>query len=66
MERYAKLTKLRVTVDLDKAKDSMEDHLMEQSMELGVHGCDKDGAYHMWYGSRTDLVEFKNVKVLEK
>ena len=60
------MTKLRVTIDLDKAKDSMGEHLMEQAMELGVHGCDKDGAYHMYYGSRTDLVEFEDVEVLEK
>jgi hypothetical protein len=27
--------------------------------------CDNDGVYHMWYGDRTDLVEFEDVEVLE-
>lgn len=58
--------KIRVTIDLDKAKETMQDHLVEQAMEIGVHNCDNDGVYHMWYGDRTDLVEFEDVEVLEK
>jgi hypothetical protein len=60
------MTKIRVTIDLDSAKDSMQSHLEEQGMEVGVHNCDKDGAYHMWYGERTNLVSFEDVEVLEK
>jgi hypothetical protein len=54
--------KIRVTIDLDKADDSMHEHLSEQSMELGVHGCDEKGIYHMYYHSRNDLVEFEDVQ----
>ena len=60
------MTKIRVTIDLEQADDSMREHLSEQAMELGVHGCDKDGVYHMYYGSRTHLVEFEDVEVLEE
>jgi len=60
------MTKIRVTIDLDKAADSMSEHLQEQAMEIGVHGCDEEGVYHMYYKNRTDLVEFENVKVLRK
>jgi hypothetical protein len=57
--------KIRVTIDLDEADTSMRRHLNEQSMELGVvHGCDKNGAYHMYYQERTNLVEFTDVEVL--
>jgi hypothetical protein len=59
------MTKIRVTIDLDKASDSMRDHLEENAMEIGIHNCDKDGVYHMWYGDRTNLVEFEDVEVLE-
>lgn len=58
--------KIRVTIDLDQAKESMNNHFSEQSMQLGVHGCDKEGAYHMFYHNRTDLVVFKDVEVIEE
>jgi len=58
--------KIRVTIDLDQADENMSNHLSEQSMQLGVHGCDKDGAYHMYYHSRTDLVVFEDVEVLKE
>lgn len=59
------MTKIRVTIDLDEADGSMREHLTDQSMELGVHGCDDKGAYHMYHHCRTDLVEFTDVEVLE-
>ena len=58
--------KIRVTIDLDKAHDSMGELFSEQSMSLGVFGCDKDGAYHMYFHNRTDLVTFENVRVIKK
>lgn len=57
--------KIRVTIDLDQAEEAMNDHLSEQSMQLGVHGCDKEGAYHMYYHSRTNLVKFYDVEVIK-
>ncbi len=58
--------KIRVTIDLDQAEEAMNNHLSEQSLQLGVHGCDKEGAYHMYYHSRTDLVKFYDVEVIEE
>lgn len=58
--------KIRVTIDLEKADESISSLFQEQSRELGVFGCDKDGAYHMYYKSRTDLVTFENVRVIKK
>ena len=58
------MTKIRVTIDLNEADSSMREHLTDQSMELGVHGCDENGAYHMYYQERTNLVEFTDVEVL--
>ena len=54
--------KVRVTIDLDD-----DESLSEMgSLERGVYGVDKEGVYHMWYGSRTSLVEFTNTKVVSK
>ena len=58
--------KIRVTIDLDQASENMNSHLADQSMQLGVHGCDKEGAYHMYFHSRTNLVEFTDVEVVEE
>ncbi len=58
--------KIRVTIDLDKADESMHELFSDQSYTMGVFGCDKEGAYHMYFHSRTDLVKFYNVKVIEK
>jgi len=58
--------KIRVTIDLEKADESISQLFSDQSLTMGVFGCDKDGAYHMYYHSRTDLVSFENVKVLQK
>lgn len=56
--------KIRVTIDLDKADKAISQLFSDQSLTLGVFGCDKKGAYHMYFQSRTDLVEFEDVKVL--
>lgn len=58
--------KIRVTIDLDKADESISSLFSDQSLTMGVFGCDKEGAYHMYYHSRTDLVVFENVKVLKE
>jgi hypothetical protein len=44
----------------------MHEHLSDQTHAVGIHGCDNDGVYNMWYGSRSDLVEFEDVEVLEE
>jgi hypothetical protein len=56
------MTKIRVTIDLEQADDSMHEHLSEQAMELGVHGCDEKGVYHMYYGNKSHIVDFENVE----
>jgi len=58
--------KIRVTIDLEKADESISSLFQEQSMSLGVFGCDKEGAYHMYFKNRTDLVTFENVRVIKK
>ena len=45
---------LGVTVDLDNT-EALEEH---GSLERGVYGIDEDGVYHMYYHSKTYLVEF--------
>lgn len=59
------MVKIRVTIDLDSAEESMSNLFSDQSRTLGCFGCDKDGAYHMYYHSRTDLVTFQDVEVLK-
>ncbi len=58
--------KIRVTIDLDRADESISSLFSDQSLTMGVFGCDKEGAYHMYFHNRTDLVTFENVKVIEK
>ena len=58
--------KIRVTIDLEKADESISSLFSDQSLTMGVFGCDKEGAYHMYYQIRSDLVSFENVKVVEK
>ena len=54
--------KIRATIDLDIADDNMGEH---GSLERGVYGCDEEGAYYMWYGSRTNLVSFEDVEIIQ-
>ncbi len=60
------MTRIRVTIDVDLANNVMHEHLSDQTHAVGIHGCDNDGVYNMWYGSRSDLVEFEDVEVLEE
>jgi len=58
--------KIRCTIDLEKADESISSLFSEQSLTMGVFGCDKEGAYHMYYHSRSDLVTFEDVEVLKE
>jgi len=55
--------KLRVTIDLEQDRDVCDDL---GSRENGVFGIDKDGVYHMYYHSRSELCSFKDVVIIEK
>lgn len=57
--------KIRVTIDLQKADESISKLFQDQSLTMGVFGCDKEGAYHMFYHNRNELVEFEDVEVIE-
>ena len=57
--------KIRVTIDLEKADSSISKLFEDQGRTLGVFGCDKEGAYHMYFHSRTEVVEFEDVEVLK-
>jgi len=46
--------KITVVVDIDDT-ESLTEH---GSLDGGVYGMDRDGVYHMWYGSRSYLVRF--------
>ena len=56
--------KIRVTVDLDD-KDCTEARDNMGSVESGVYGIDNDGLYHMYYGNKAYLCEFKDVEILK-
>ena len=56
------MTKIRVTIDTDVVEDNVSDM---GSLEHGVYGCDNEGVYHMFYGSRNEIVEFQDVQILE-
>lgn len=60
------MVKIRVTIDLDKADESISKLFSDQSLSMGVFGCDKESAYHMYFHNRTDLVSFEDVEVIEK
>ena len=51
--------KIRATIDLDKI--DLSDY---GSDSRGVFGCDEEGVYHMFYHSRSDLVVFEDVEIL--
>lgn len=53
------ILKIRATIDLEVCDESINESL--GSLETGAFGCDKDGAYRMYYQSRTDLVAFNDV-----
>jgi len=55
--------KIRVTINLDRADESVNDSL--GSLESGSFGVDKDGVYRMFYHNRSNLVEFEDVEIVE-
>ena len=54
--------KIRCTIDIDETDNNVADM---GSLETGVYGCDKDGLYHMWYGTRTNLITFNDIEIIE-
>ena len=53
--------KIQVVVDLD------DDYALSEHGDdiLGVYGIDRDGVYHMYYGSKSYLVTFSPPKSCE-
>jgi len=51
--------KVRVTIDLAQADQHINEAL--GTFETGAFGCDKDGAYRMYYHNRSDLIGFDDV-----
>jgi len=59
------MTKIRVTIDVDKADDMLHEWSHEHdSYHNGIFGCDEDGIYHMYYQSRNDILEFEDVEIV--
>lgn len=58
------MTKITVTIDLEKADESITEWANEHTDTYrdGVWGVDEKGVYHMYYHTRTDVVEFEEVK----
>jgi len=56
------MTKVRVTIDLEQADKALNKFT---SLLGGSYGVDQDGAYGMWYGDRNDLIEVKDVEIVE-
>lgn len=56
-----------INTDIDLDDDDTNETLSEMgSVERGVYGIDKDGVYHMYYGSKSYFVEFKNTKIIKE
>ena len=59
------MTKIRVTIDVDKADDMLSKWSHDNdSYRNGIFCCDEDGIYHMYYQSRNDILEFEDVEVV--
>ena len=59
------MTKIRVTIDVDKADDMLSKWSHDNdSYRNGIFGCDEDGIYHMYYQSRNDILEFEDVEIV--
>ena len=58
------MTKITVTIDLEKADKSVSDWANENTDTYtdGVWGVDEKGVYHMYYHNRTDIVSFEEEK----
>ena len=59
--------KYKVTIDIDEADDAITAWAEENTNTYtgGVLGVDELGVYHMYYGSRNDLIEFKDPEELK-
>ena len=57
----------RITLDIDQAHESISNWANENTdtYRNGVWGVDSIGVYHMYYGSRSDLIEFKDPEKLK-
>lgn len=56
------MTKITVTIDIEKAHKSVSDWANENTDTYtdGVWGVDEKGVYHMYYHNRTDIVSFED------
>jgi hypothetical protein len=54
-------TKITVTIDLEKADESITEWANEHTDTYrdGVWGVDEKGVYHMYYHTRTDIISFE-------
>jgi hypothetical protein len=54
--------KYKVIIDIDEADTSISEWAEENTdtYRNGVWGVDKLGVYHMYYQSRSNIIEFKN------
>jgi len=59
--------KYKVTIDIDEADTSISEWAEDNTdtYRNGVWGVDKVGVYHMYYGSRSNIIEFKNPEELK-
>jgi len=59
--------KYKVTIDIDEADTSINDWGEEHTdtYRTGVLHVDKLGLYHMYYQSRNDIIEFKDIEEIK-
>lgn len=57
--KYGGTKRIRATIDIDVSDDIINDELA--TLNRGSFGCDNGGAFMMYFKSRTNLVEFKDV-----
>jgi hypothetical protein len=58
------MTKITVTIDIDKADESIDEWANEHidTYRSGVLHVDKKGVYHMYYKQRTNIIDFEEIK----
>lgn len=56
------MTKWKVIIDYEKADDQLDEM---GSLASGVYGIDKSGIYHMFYHSKSYIIEFEEVEEIE-
>jgi hypothetical protein len=59
--------KYKVTIDIDEADTSIRDWADNNTDTYrdGIWGVDKVGVYHMYYKSRSNIIEFKDPEELK-